>query len=396
MMDFYHGQETLLQQASRIVDSEIVPLNQAAGRILAQPLIATADAPAFDNSAMDGYAVCGLDCTAWHLIGTAAAGDTQQLTLQHGQAVRIYTGAGIPNNTDAVIMQENTSINGDSLCSTRTPAIGDNIRRRGEELKQGTTLLEKGALLNAQAIGLAASQGANELHVYQKLRVSVFTTGDELVSGNSQLQQHQIYDSNRPMLLASLSEYAFIEIIDGGILPDKLDIITNTLAKAADSSHSIIISGGASVGDRDLVKPALQQLGNIEHWKLAIKPGKPFGWGNIKQCRVMLLPGNPVASFVTFKLLGLPALQTAAGRHIMQALPECYQAKAAFSIVPNQQKRREFLRGTIRFTNNGPEVQPLAKQGSHMLSGCVDAQVLIDIPAQTDIQHGQWLTVYPI
>ena len=110
----------------------------------------------------------------------------------------------------------------------------------------------------------------------------------------------------------------------------------------------------------------------------------------------MLLPGNPVASFVTFKLLGLPALQTAAGRHILQALPECYQAKADFSITPNRQKRREFLRGTLRFTNNGPEVIPLNKQGSHMLSGCVNAQVLIDIPAQTDIQQGQWLTVYPI
>ncbi|WLT03038.1 molybdopterin molybdotransferase MoeA [Snodgrassella alvi] len=396
MMDFYQGQEALLQQASRIVETETVPLNQAAGRILAQSIIATTDSPAFDNSAMDGYAICGLDCAEWQLTDTAAAGDTRQLTLQHGQAMRIYTGAGIPVNTDAVIMQENTCVEGLTLSCTSTPVANENIRRQGEELKQGATLLEKGALLNTQAIGLAASQGFSELQVYQKLRVSVFTTGDELVSGNSQLQQHQIYDSNRPMLLACLQTYTFIEIIDGGILPDNLDIITETLSKAATGSHSIIISGGASVGDRDLVKPALQQLGSIEHWKLAIKPGKPFGWGCIGECRVMLLPGNPVASFVTFKLLGLPALQTAAGRHILQALPECYQAKAAFSITPNRQKRREFLRGTLRFTNNGPEVIPLNKQGSHMLSSCVNAQVLIDIPAQTDIQQGQWLTVYPI
>lgn len=395
-MDFYQGQETLLQQANYMVDSEIVPLDQAVGRILAQPFIATADSPAFDNSAMDGYAICGLDCSKWQLSGTAAAGDSQQLTLRYGQAVRIYTGAAIPANTEAVIIQENISVNGNILSSTRIPVIGDNIRLRGEELPKGATLLQKGFLLNAQAIGLAASQGAIELPVYQKLRVTVFTTGDELVSSKTQLQQHQIYDSNRPMLLTSLQEHAFIEIFDGGILPDKVNIITDTLAKAATNSHSIIISGGASVGDRDLVKAALQQLGTIEHWKLAIKPGKPFGWGTIQQCRVMLLPGNPVASFVTFKLLGLPALQTAAGRHILKALPECYQAKAAFSIAPNQQKRRQFLRGTLRFTNNGPEVSPLAKQGSHMLSGCVDAQVLIDVPAQTDIQPGQWLTVYPL
>lgn len=396
MMDFYQGQETLLQQTVRVVDSETVTLNQAAGRILAQTLIATADAPAFDNSAMDGYAVCGLNCTEWQLIGTAAAGDSRQQTLQHGQAMRIYTGAGIPLQTDAVIMQEKTSVNGNILTSTHTVNTGENIRRQGEELKQGTVLLPEGALLTPQAIGLAASQGASELPVYRKLRVSVFTTGDELVSGNYKLEQHQIYDSNRPMLLACLRQYAFIEVIDGGILPDKLDIITDTLARAAADSDSIIISGGASVGDRDLVKPALQQLGTIEHWKLAIKPGKPFGWGTIDLCRVMLLPGNPVASFVTFKLMGLPALQTAAGRPIQQSLPACYQAKAAFSIAPNHQKRREFLRGTLCFTQNGPEVQLLDKQGSHMLSGCVNAQVLIDIPPQTDIHQGQWLTVHPI
>ncbi len=396
MMDFYQGQEILLQQSTCMVDTEIVALDLAAGRILAQPLIAIADAPSFDNSAMDGYAICGLDCPQWQLMGTMAAGDSQQISLQNGQAVRIYTGAAIPEHTDAVIMQEHTSVNDNVVTSTYTPIAGDNIRRQGEELRQGAILLNKGALLNAQAIGLAASQGVSQIEVYQKLRVTVFTTGDELVNASTALHQHQIYDSNRPMLLACLREHALIETIDGGILPDNLDIITQTLAQAAKTSHSIIICGGASVGDHDLVKPALQQLGEIEHWKLAIKPGKPFGWGKIKHCRVMLLPGNPVASFVTFMLLGLPALQTAAGRHILQALPECFQARAAFSISPNQQKRREFVRASIHFSNNGPEVKPLSKQGSHMLSGCVEAQVLIDIPPQTNIEHGQWLTIYPL
>lgn len=396
MMDFYQGQQNLLQQAGRIVESETIPIDQASGRILAQTLSASLDAPAFNNSAMDGYAICGLKSKEWQLIGNVAAGDPQQIKLQSGQAVRIYTGARIPENTDAVIMQENISIIADSIKSTQMPKAGENIRYQGEELHQGDTLLQNGAFLNAQAIGLAAAQGARQLQVYQKLRVIIFTTGDELVSDNSDRKQNQIYDSNRPMLFAELKQHAFIEPIDGGILPDDLDIITTTLAQAASTNHSIIISGGASVGDRDFVKPAIAQLGRIEQWKLAIKPGKPFGWGRIKHCQIMLLPGNPVASFVTFKLLGLPALHNAAGRLQTDALPQSYQAKAAFTILPNQQKRRQFLRGTLRFTDTGPEVQPLIKQGSHMLSGCVQAQVLIDIPAETNIEPGQWLTVYPI
>ena len=159
------------------------------GRILAQPLIAIADAPSFDNSAMDGYAICGLDCPQWQLMGTMAAGDSQQISLQNGQAVRIYTGAAIPEHTDAVIMQEHTSVNDNVVTSTYTPIAGDNIRRQGEELRQGAILLNKGALLNAQAIGLAASQGVSQIEVYQKLRVTVFTTGDELEIGRASCRE---------------------------------------------------------------------------------------------------------------------------------------------------------------------------------------------------------------
>ena len=150
------------------------------------------------------------------------------------------------------------------------------------------------------------------------------------------------------------------------------------------------------MGDRDLVRPVLEKLGSVAQWQLAIKPGKPFGWGHIGSCQTVLLPGNPVASFVTFTLLGLPALQIMAGRHVFEALPECSQARAGFDLIPNRQRRREFLRGSLFFTPDGPKVVPLKKQGSHMLSSCVSASVLIDIPPQTDIHEGQWLTIYPL
>lgn len=396
MMDFYEGQDTLLHQLNRLTDTETVSLAAAAGRILATTIEAQYPAPLFDNSAMDGYAVCDLSCPSWQVIGVMAAGDHQSCTLQPGQAMRIFTGAAVPLHTDAVIMQEKVTVH-DNILTTASPLNqGENIRQRGEELQQGQTILSRGMLLSPQAISLLASQGITEIPCYKPLRVTVFTSGDELVSANDTLTQNRIFDSNKPMLLAMLQKYHFIEVIDGGVLPDSLSIITERLQQAAATSHAMVISGGASVGDRDLIKPALEQLGQITHWKLAIKPGKPFGWGKIEQTQVMLLPGNPVASFVTFTLLGIPALQVMAGRHILQALPECSQARADFNILPNKQKRREFLRGSIHFTPEGPKVTPLTQQGSHMLSSCVAAQVLIDVPAQTDIHAGQWLTIYPL
>lgn len=396
MMNFYEGQDALFQQLNSIVDIEKIPLPEANGRILAVPIDAQYDSPSFDNSAMDGFAICDLECESWHIVGTVAAGDTTTYALQPGEAMRIFTGAAVPEHSDAVVMQENVSVNEHTLTINSSLELGENIRRCGEELTQGQVILSPGVLLTPEAIGLAASQGVRELLCYKRLRVTVFTTGDELVSQNNPLYQHQIFDSNRPMLIAMLKKYNFFEIIDGGTLPDKLEIISNNMIEAAQNSHAIVVSGGASMGDRDLVRPVLEKLGSVAQWQLAIKPGKPFGWGHIGSCQTVLLPGNPVASFVTFTLLGLPALQIMAGRHVFEALPECSQARAGFDLIPNRQRRREFLRGSLFFTPDGPKVVPLKKQGSHMLSSCVSASVLIDIPPQTDIHEGQWLTIYPL
>lgn len=399
MMDFYESLDTLLQQSAHRPKSENIDSARACGRILAADIQARYDAPLFDNSAMDGYAVCGLDVQQWTLAGLAAAGDSQTHQLHSGQAMRIFTGAGLPENTDAVIPQENAEGDGHFLRTTANIKPEQHIRRCGEEFHRGDILLHGGTLLTPQAIGLAASQGLAELPCFAPITVTVLTTGDELVAATPAAQElgnNQIFDSNRPMLLTMLGEQRFVNVQNGGILPDDLDATIATLQKAAAHSDAVVISGGASVGERDYVKPALSRLGEIEHWKLAIKPGKPFGWGHIRACKVMLLPGNPVASFVTFRLLGLAALKSLAGMHTLQALPECHQARAGFSLVPNQQQRREFLRGTMHFTAEGPVVKPLAQQGSHMLSGCVQASVLIDVPAQTDIHEGQWLTIYPI
>ncbi|WP_037588423.1 gephyrin-like molybdotransferase Glp [Stenoxybacter acetivorans] len=393
MMDFYDGLNALLNHTAQ-ADTQTIPLAQAHGLILAEDLMVRQDEPRFDNSAMDGYAVCGLNNEQWQIIGTQAAGEHHGLSLQRGQAVRIFTGAGLPENTDAVVMQENTEAHAQTLTITTQLKAGQNIRRRGESLQSGHTLIKKNTLLNAQAIGLIASQGYAEIHCYCSLRVSVFTTGDELAAAGEALACNQIFDSNRPMLTAQLLPHRFIDIADSGVLPDDLNATTSCLKQAAKNSDVIVIAGGASVGDKDFVKPALAQLGEIEHWKLSIKPGKPFGWGHIGNCKILLLPGNPVAAFVTMQLLGLPLLRRLAGLSADKAAAVAYCVAAAVDF--HGSARREFLRGTVKWQENKLAVSPLMQQGSHMLSGCVDADVLIEIPPHADIKTGDVVKVYPV
>lgn len=396
MRDYDEALTELLAQSAAIAATEQQSLANAAGRILAEDLIVQYDSPMFDNSAMDGYAVNDITATSWQLVGQVAAGDdASAVTLQPGQAVRIFTGAGIPNNTDAVVIQENTTVTDKTLFATQAIKAGANIRRQGEELTKGQTLVTKQTLLSPAVVGLIASQGISTVSCFKPLTVTLFSTGDELTPPDQPLQANRIYDANRPMLSTLLKQHAYLHVVDGGMLPDNVEAIRDKMQRAAATSDIILSSGGASVGDKDYVKEVLTEIGHLEHWKLAIKPGKPFAWGNIDACRVFLLPGNPVSSFVTFWIMALPAIKHLSGLTGQSSRPVVWQAQADFTIASTQ-NRREFLRGKAATTTSGLLAQRLSGQGSHMLSGCAFADILIEVPADTPVKHGQWLNIYPL
>lgn len=398
MRDYYDALNDLLSNAVVTQAIEEVALEQAVGRVLAKDLVVQYPAPQFDNSAMDGYAVNDMQRQQWEVIGTIAAGDeSAQFDLKPGQAVRIFTGAGIPNNCDSVIQQELVERDGDTISIAEAFAAGKNIRYMGEELQKGEILFNAQRQITPAAIGLLASQGYASVPCFAKLKVTVFSTGDELTPLGQSLAINQIYDSNRPMLLSFLSAYSFLEISSGGSIEDDPETLKAHITKAAETQDILVFTGGASVGEKDFLKQALTQLGEIEHWKLAIKPGKPFGWGKVgAHTKVFLLPGNPVAGYAITLLLALPAMKRISGISIDKAKPFSFKAKADFAITNNKSIRRDFRRGFLRNDEQGVWVELLKTQDSHMLSGISYGDVLVEIPPEEDVQQGQLLNVYPL
>ncbi|WP_432784343.1 Molybdopterin molybdenumtransferase [Oligella sp. MSHR50489EDL] len=398
MRDYYDALNDLLSNAVVTQAIEEVALEQAVGRVLAKDLVVQYPAPQFDNSAMDGYAVNDMQRQQWEVIGTIAAGDeSAQFDLKPGQAVRIFTGAGIPNNCDSVIQQELVERDGDTISIAEAFPAGKNIRYIGEELQKGEILFNAQRLITPAAIGLLASQGYASVPCFAKLKVTVFSTGDELTLLGQPLAINQIYDSNRPMLLSFLRAYSFLEISSGGSIEDDPETLKAHITKAAETQDILVFTGGASVGEKDFLKQALAQLGEIEHWKLAIKPGKPFGWGKVgTHTKVFLLPGNPVAGYATTLLLALPAMKRISGISIDKAKPFSFKAKADFAIPNNKSIRRDFRRGLLRNDEQGVWVELLKTQDSHMLSGISYGDVLVEIPPEEDVQQGQLLNVYPL
>ncbi|MDO4704983.1 MAG: molybdopterin molybdotransferase MoeA [Comamonadaceae bacterium] len=412
LLDYHDALATLLQTHTPLPSEEAVPLAQLHQRVLAREVRVQHDVPAFDNSAMDGYAICGNDCQSWQVVQRIAAGDAgAQQRLAPGQAARIFTGAPVPQGATAVLMQEHVEredAEGAPPCIRLRPgadgarpavAEGQNIRRQAEELRAGAPLLAAHQRLTPAAIGLLAAQGYAQAPCVPQLRVTVFSSGNELAEPGQPLREGQIYDSNRLMLLNWLRALGFAAT-DGGILPDQLAPTQAALAQAARTADAILCSGGVSVGEEDYLKTALSAVGELIHWRLFIKPGKPFTWGHIPQeggrlCRVFMLPGNPVSSLVTFQQLALPALQRLAGLPEAQARPWHLQAKAAFT-RQKAEARREFLRVNLQSQADGYHVQPLGQQGSAMLSGAAFAQALAEIPPGMRIEPGQMLTVYPL
>lgn len=400
MMDFYTARGLLLQKMSSLQPRiQSTALSGCLHRYLAQDIFAQYNSPMFSNSAMDGYALCFADDVfpeTFQIVGRIAAGQTtESMSLQIGQAIQIFTGAPIPDNCIAVVAQEHTEVEGSLLRCHHAIKSGSNVRVMGEEFKQGQVLLKKGTPLTPAALGVAASQGYAQLPIHAPLSVTVFSSGDELLEPNQPLEHQKIYDANRYQLIAWLTQIG-CHVTDGGILRDDLDETVNQLESAAQNCDIIITSGGASVGEADLLKAAIRQLGTLTHWKLAIKPGKPFAWGHIDHTTVMMLPGNPVATFVTFKMLVEPALKTRMGANIPTTVSDVYYAHADFA-WHTAGDRREFLRGQFWQTPEGElRVRALEHQGSHMLSACAYANCLIEIAADLVFEPHRLLPIYPL
>ncbi len=390
--------ERMLERVTRVVQTEIVPLAQGLGRICAKPIQSPIDVPGHDNSAMDGYAVRAGSAQVGDqpmIVGTSAAGHPYSGAVAAGQCVRIMTGATGPTGTDAIIIQENVSVSDDggSITINEPVRVGDNIRLRGADVSQGATVIGQGERLNPVDIGLLASLGIAEVEVQRTLKVAVFSTGDELVSPGQPLQSGQIYDSNR-YLIGAMLQRLNIEVMDLGRLPDNLEAIKGALTDASAQADAIITSGGVSVGDADYTKQALEALGEVGFWKVAMKPGKPFAFGRLNQAWFFGLPGNPVAAAVTMDQLVQPVLAKLAGEQQQATLQLSATSAEALKKRPG---RADFQRICYWQDEHGElKLKSAGSQSSGVLSTLKLANGFAAIEQERGkVEPGESVTVLP-
>ncbi|UCG98729.1 MAG: molybdopterin molybdotransferase MoeA [Burkholderiales bacterium] len=381
----------LLAQARRIADAEVVSTLAAHGRVLAQPVVSALDVPPMDNSQMDGYAVRCADVTAapttLRVTQRIAAGHPGQ-PLAPGSAARIFTGAPVPEGADAIVMQEASTAAGDRVTINEVPRPGAWIRRAGFDVRRGATILPAGRRLQPQDCGLAASIGVAQLPVVRRPRVAVFFTGDELVMPGEPLPPGRIYNSNR-FVLRGLLERLGCEAIDLGIVPDDFERTRAAFVEAAGRADLIVTSGGVSVGEEDHVKPAVQAEGSLDLWQIAMKPGKPLAFGEVRGVPFIGLPGNPVSSFVTFLLFARPFILRLQG--VAEAAPKALSLRADFD-WPKPDRRREFLRVRL---NDAGGLELFTNQNSAVLTSTSWADGLVDHPAGETISRGQTVRYLP-
>jgi molybdopterin molybdotransferase len=390
-LPLHQALESLLLAVEAPLPSEAVPTLDADGRVLARDLVSALHVPPHDNSAMDGYAV---RCADVDQVGAVlpvtqriAAGESGH-PLERLTAARIFTGAPVPVGADAVVMQEDCRVVNDCEGGVRIqvpPVPGQHIRRAGEDIANGEVILRAGQRLGPAALGLAASIGMDALDVARRPRVALFSTGDELVMPGSVPPEHMkpgaIYNSNRYFLAALLRRMG-CEVSDFGIVPDRLDATVAALRDAAQSHDLILTSGGVSVGEEDYIKPAVQSLGALDLWQIAIKPGKPFAYGQVTGTHFIGLPGNPVSGFVTFILLVRPFLLAMQGA--TDVAMKTVAARADFT-WDKADKRREFLR-VRRNDQGGLDLFP--NQSSGVLTSVVWGDGLVDNPPDCTIAPG--------
>jgi molybdopterin molybdotransferase len=381
--------DALISGSDIVAKSEVIPTIEARDRILAEDIISGIDVPPRDNSAMDGYTFAARDCVA---DGTVMA-ISQRISAGHapeplaeGTAARILTGAEIPLGSNTVQIQELCTADGDSVDILKTAAEGANIRKRGQDITKGTTLVQAGTRLRPQELGVIASAGIAEIPVYQPLRIALISSGDELVDPGTPLLPGQIYNSNR-FTLQALLESLGMQVEYCGIAPDNLADTTSVLDLASGAGNAVMSAGGVSVGDEDHIRPAVEALGKIELWKIAIKPGKPLAYGNVSGTPFMGLPGNPVSVFVTFLILARPWLLKMQGCTDLR--PPLVPVTAQFSRPASD--RAEYLRA--RLTDGGVEIFQQLSSGIMTSTSWSDG--LVVHPAGKTIERGQVVHFIP-
>ena len=401
MLTAQQALDHLLSHAQTVGESEKVAMQAALGRVLAENVNSLVDVPPLDNTAMDGYAVRSADIAtpgkSLKIAQRIPAG-SMGTPLESGTAARIFTGAPVPPGADAVVMQEDCSVEGqaDQVTVNIAPTAGQWIRRRGEDLTAGKTCLTAGAFLRPQELGVAASAGLTHLSVNRRVKVAAFFTGDELALPGEQLKPGGIYNSNRDTLLACLKSLG-CDATDLGIVPDRLDATRAALRKASKDHDLIITSGGVSVGEEDHIKPAVTAEGRLDLWQIAIKPGKPLAFGAVRksdepkdgEAWFIGLPGNPVSSFVTFLLFVRPFILKLQGREV--SLPQSYLMRADFDWL-KADRRNEFLRVKLN-SNCGLDLFP--NQSSGVLTSASWGDGLVDCPPNQPIKAGDLVKYIP-
>ena len=377
--------------------TETVSLDNSLGRVLAKDIHSTINVPGFDNSAMDGYTIA-LDHNqttqanqSFEVVDRIAAGSTGN-DLKIGNAARIFTGAPIPNGANTVVMQEECTLSKDKSQITVKRAINlnENIRPTGNDILKDNVILSSGRQIKPQDISLAASVGVGELVVFKKIKVGVFFTGDELVEPGNPLTPGKIYNSNRYALVALLKQVG-CDVINLGNIQDKLDATCEALEALESQCDLIMTTGGVSVGEEDHVKPAVEKLGELNLWKIRMKPGKPLAYGKVKQTPFIGLPGNPVSSFVTFCIFSLPFIKKMQGNSNYES--KILKVKTNFD-CKRAKPRREYARVRIDHSTETPLANLFPKQGSDVMSSVVWADGIIEIPENITFETGTILNYY--
>jgi molybdopterin molybdotransferase len=391
------ARETLVRTVTPVSGWESVPVRSALDRILARDLIAPFDVPAHDNSAMDGYAVRAADLTGaenrLHIVGAAYAGRGFTGAIGRGEAVRIMTGAVMPQGADSVVIQEAVQLEGETVILPPCDKAGQNVRRAGEDLAAGQTALSAGRRIGPPELGLAASLGMAELRVRRRPRVAFFSTGDELASIGRALRPGEVYDSNRYSLYGALTRLD-LDVHDLGVVRDDPTSLEQAFAEAAEQSDAVITTGGVSVGEADYIRDILARLGDVHFWRINIKPGRPMAFGRLGGAWFFGLPGNPVAVLVCFYQIVRDALLHLQGLDPIPARPSvrvpCDDA------LRKRPGRLEFPRGYLYLANGQWRVRLSGRQGSGVLRSVTDANCFICLPEESGgVTPGDLVEVQP-
>ncbi|MCG9724881.1 bifunctional molybdopterin-guanine dinucleotide biosynthesis adaptor protein MobB/molybdopterin molybdotransferase MoeA [Vibrio brasiliensis] len=391
------GQEKILSLVNTVTDTESCSVESSFGRVLAGNIISPVNVPQYTNSAMDGYAIRGDDLNRQHyqIVAEVLAGHAYDRPLEKGQAVKIMTGAPTPELADTVVMREQATETSDGVTfSGATIKRGQNVRQAGEDLPMGSDVFSQGQRLSSAEMGMIASLGFGDCDVYRKLKVAVFSTGDEVQAPGSEQKANSIFDSNRFTIMGMLQNLG-CEILDFGILEDDQQTMVDALQQASAQADVVITSGGVSVGDADYIKLALDQLGSIDFWRINMRPGRPLAFGQINDKPFFGLPGNPVAVMVSFINFVEPALRKMQGEVDWQPLK--VNAIATESLR-SRQGRTEFSRGVYQLDSRGQlTVTTTGKQGSGILRSMSEANCLIEIsPAVDTVKVGESVTIIPL